>query len=474
MNQLTSNDLKKIIARRDRRFDGRFYFGVKTTKIYCRPVCPARPKPENIIIFKSLAEAEKNGFRACLRCRPDVAPGSKLLDGTLNTVSRALRIINNSFDDDDLQIPTLAASLGVSERHVRRLFAEHLGASPIEIITAQRLHFAKQMIQTATIPIYEVAFAAGFQSLRRFNEAFKARYRTTPSALRKIKKTTTDSSFSLKLAIRLPYDWQSVIAYLKKYEIFGVECIQDEKYCRFIPHEDGSFKSKGYGTITVSHPKQAEFLLVQCTDISVGKVRAILTRLKHLFDTDHNPAHLPTFKGLTPNGIRVPGCFDPFETAISIILNQSDSQKQSTSQIKALVQHFGQQLDDNESGPVFMFPSASTLAAASLQEGGITQTKAHAIREFSRAVCNGSINFYSYSEFSAIASPLKQIKGITPWAIAMIRMRCLGDPDAFPESDSIVQKTIERKLVKQSQWTSSRAYLAHIIWRNFGNHLNIR
>lgn len=177
----------KAITRRDPRFDGVFYFGVKTTHIYCRPVCPAKPKPENIVIFKSGADAERAGYRACLRCHPDMPAGSKFFAGTKNTISTALRLIQKRLPETGLNIPQLAHSLGMTDRHVRRLFDQHLGVSPQKVISSQKLHLAKEMLQRTCTSITDIAYTAGYRSIRRFNEAFKNKYTQSPSSFRKTK-----------------------------------------------------------------------------------------------------------------------------------------------------------------------------------------------------------------------------------------------------------------------------------------------
>jgi len=456
---------KNIIERRDRRFDGRFYFGVKTTGIYCRPVCPAKPKPENILIFKSASEAEKAGFRACLRCHPDLAPGSKFLDGTINTVSRALRLLNDS-SGADWTIQKLAASLGMTDRHLRRLFDEHLGASPVEILITQRLHLAKQLLQETATPITEIALASGFQSIRRFNEAFKSRYRKSPSELRKTRSQNATDGLSLKIPIRLPYDWPAVMAYLTRHETYGLEHMEHETYQRFIP------RGKKFGSVVVSMKPKQDFLNVKFSNIPLTDVRFVLGRLKNLFDTDHNPVHLPSTKGLSSNGIRVPGSFDPFETAVAIILSQLVSSEQARAKLKTLIERFGRKIGRHTSGDVFEFPTPAILANAKIEEIGLTRNKAHAIRELSRAVQNGTVDFKAHIDFSKATERLLRIRGIGPWTATMIAMRCLGDSDAFPEFDLIIQRALRKKLAHQKDWASSRAYLTHCLWRDFSRVLS--
>jgi len=464
MKDLNDDALKAIIARRDRRFDGRLYFGVKTTRIYCRPVCPAKAKPENILIFRSPSEAENHGYRPCLRCHPDVAPGSRLLDGTMKTVSRALRIIHDSADEN-LNVESLACTLGVTDRHLRRLFDEHLGASPIEIMITQRLHFAKQTLQETALPVAEVAFASGFRSLRRFNEAFKSRYHSTPTEFRRRRGVASDDRVSLKIPIRLPYDWDTLLTFLKRHETYGIELIGGDTYRRFIP------QGNTFGSVVIAHRPKQDYLSAQFIDVPLTEIRFVLARIKTLFDTDHNPANMPVTKPLEPRGIRVPASFDPFETAVSIILSQLVSTTNAKALLRRLVEQFGQKIGEFSGQPVFAFPSPAVLATAKVEKVGMTQTRAAAIRELAKAVLAGAINFKAPMDFAVAERKHLGIKGIGPWTAAMVSMRCLGNPDAFPELDLIVRRALASNLVNPSQWATSRAYLTHCLWRDYGQTL---
>jgi len=486
MGTLSEDDLKKVIARRDRRFDGQFYFGVSTTKIYCRPVCPAQPKPEHIKIFKSSTEAERHGYRPCKRCRPDLAPGCKFLDGTANSVLRALRILDASLGEH-LSVDDLANTLGISDRHLRRLFDEHLGASPLEVIATQRLHFCKQLVEASTIPFNEIAFLSGFQSVRRFNEVFKSRFYTSPSILRKEQKcgtsmsVITESELVIKIPVRLPYDWKTVLSYLRGHECYGVESISDGQYQRFFVGNkfsanelsDGQISDdQKVGRIRVSDETEHGFLSITLLHIPLTHIRFVLTRCKQLFDTEHNPAHLPSSETLDPKGIRVPGSFDPFETAVSIILGQLVSIAHARTNLKTLVKKFGNYLTTIDAKDVYQFPSAAVLAEAPVETIGITKIKAHAISALATAVMRGEIDFTAFADFSEMHVKILSIKGIGPWTAAMISMRCLGDPDAFPHADLIIKRALDQQLADHSEWSSSRAYLTHCLWRDYAHLLS--
>jgi AraC family transcriptional regulator of adaptative response / DNA-3-methyladenine glycosylase II len=461
MDRKPDTYFKNIIARRDPRYDGRFYFGVKTTGIYCRPICPAKPKPENILIFRSPSEAERAGYRPCLRCHPDLAPGMKRVSEAERLVSRALRVIQAS-PLENLTIQTLADELQVTDRHVRRLFEQYLGASPIEIMITQRLHLAKQMIQETSAPLTEIAFAVGFQSIRRFNEAFKDGYHSSPSSLRKEGESPQKGPWSLKIPIRLPYDWEQVMAYLKRHETYGLEHVEAHRYRRFIP------KGKKFGVLIVSPALQRDYLTAEFLDIPLREIRFLLARVKNLFDTDHNPLHLPRSGKRRGAGIRVPGSFDPFETAISIILSQLVSTEQAKQTLKKLVCRYGRLIGHHETLEVFEFPQPRALAQAHVQAIGLPRARARAIRELSRGVSDGSIDFTAQGGLTEMKERLLRIHGIGPWTATMIAMRCLNDGDAFPESDLVIEKVVKKNLVDPAAWTSSRAYLTHIVWREYG------
>lgn len=458
MKELSTDDLKKIINRRDPRYDGRFYFGVKTTGIYCRPVCPAKPKPENILIFKSASEAENAGFRPCLRCRPDVAPGSKLLQGTVNSVSRALRIIDETAEEN-MDVMTLAEKVGMTDRHLRRLFDEHLGASPIEILVTKRLHLAKQLIVQTRSPITEIALAVGFKSIRRFNEAFKQLYKVPPSEVRKnISKGKQAEELTLFVPVRLPFDWQTVLAYLTRHETYGVEQVKDQTYMRFIPLEEG------YATVRVAFDEKLSALRIQTSDLPLLRVRSTMALLKHLFDTEHNPKHLPENKKLSPQGVRIPGCFDGFEVAVSIILGQLVSTEHAKKKIKDLVLRFGGKKSETEE--VYTFPTPQVLSKAVTEEIGVTKIKASAIRALSQSFVDGEIQLSPTADPEVMRAKLLAIRGIGPWTVEMIAMRCLGDSDAFPANDLIVERAIKSKKLQSEEWASFRAYLVHCLWRD--------
>ncbi len=433
------DDFQKIIERRDPRFDGRFYFGVKTTKIYCRPVCPAKPKTENMVFFRSQSEAEAAGFRPCKRCYSDLAPGSKLLEGTAASVSRALKIIELT-PGEELSTPLLAAKLGMTDRHLRRLFEEHLGASPVEIMITKRLHLARQLLSETKEPVSGIAFAVGFKSLRRFNEAFRKLYHAPPTEFRK--KNASDKGLKLKLLVRAPYDWATMLAFLDRHTTFGQEIVENNSYIRFI----------GEGSATVTYNGKSE-LEVTLKNIPVTEIRNVLSRLKNLFDVTHTPALVPS----KSKGIRIPGSFDDFETAVSIIVGQLISTSQAKQKMKLIVETFG--LDPKN------------LMKAEIEKIGMTKIKAGAIRELARLYSKGEIDLSRKAELKETRAQLLSIRGIGPWTVEMIAMRCLGDSDAWPAKDLIIARAINMKLEKEKSWSTFRGYLTHYLWREYAGSI---
>jgi len=464
MKQLTDSDYRQIIERRDARYDGRFYCGVTTTKIYCRPVCPARPKFKNIIIYKSPSAAEKAGYRACLRCRPDIAPGCKSIDTGKNIVTSALRLIEENIAGNQ-SIESLALTLGISPRHLRRVFEEYLGASPIEIIQTRKLHLAKQLILETDSPIGEIAFAAGFNSIRRFNEAFKASYRMPPSKFRskQVTEPPKKDTITLNLLVRKPYDFATTLAYLKRHAAHGIEKVTSNAYERYIPNK------QSYSTLRVTFNKKQDALQINLKGVELGQVSQLLVKLRRLFDVDHNPAHLPDTLPARQAGVRVPGSFDPFETAVSIILSQLISVQQATLKLAQLIQQFGTLLDQKT---LYSFPAPADLLAAEVETIGITRTKANAIRVLSSMVHDKELHFSYSSDLNTTRKLLLSIRGIGPWTTEMILMRCFCDADAFPKNDLIIRRALDQGLADESLWRTNRSYMTHHIWNTFATTLS--
>ncbi|HKT53433.1 MAG TPA: DNA-3-methyladenine glycosylase 2 family protein, partial [Caulobacteraceae bacterium] len=315
----------RALSTRDARFDGRLFVGVKTTGIYCRPICPARtPKRENVRFFPSAAAAREAGFRPCLRCRPETSPESSAWRGTAATVSRALRLIEAGALDQG-GAPELATRLGVGERQLRRLFQEHLGASPLAVAQTRRIHLAKQLIHETALPMTEVAMAAGFGSVRRFNETFKALFGRPPAALRRGRGVgVAADAITVSLAFRPPYNWDVLLAFLGARAIPGIEVVERGVYSRTIGLGDAR------GILSVRHgPKDRLKVTVRFPRPTA--LPSIIARVRRVFDLAADPAaiaeDLSGDKGLAlliaaRPGLRVPGAWDGFELAVRAILGQ--------------------------------------------------------------------------------------------------------------------------------------------------------
>lgn len=385
------------------------------------------------------------------------------------SIKRALSLIESSIDrgeDEFFNVEKLADSLGMTSRHLRRLFQEHLGASPIEIITTQKLHLAKKLILETALPLSEVAHSSGFKSIRRFNEAFKKAYHSPPSEWRQQKNSgKKNDQLILSFPLRQPFDWKSILAFLIRHETHGVEKVLPDRYIRFITDK------KSYGKIEISYDKKSSSLKMLLQNVNLIEIRSIISRVKSLFDLNHNPADLPKSKNISPKGIRIPGAFDAYETAISIILGQLISTDQARAKMKSLVLKYGI-LISKSPDEVYLFPTPNKLKNAQLEELGMTRHKANAIRELSRLIDEKNLVLDHSVDLDETKSLLLKIKGIGAWTTEMIAMRCLGDSDAYPKKDLIVMRAIEAGLVNEEEWSSQRAYLTHILWREYGKKLS--
>ena len=474
MEEIDTDTLYKALSSRDPRYDGRFYVGVRTTGIYCRPTCPARPKKENVQFFKSKAEAEKAGYRPCLRCRPDLSPTSIQWQGTAAVVARAFGMINRG-DADGNRLSGLADRLGMTDRHLRRLFQEHLGASPIEVAISRRLHLARQLLSQTGLSITDIALASGFNSLRRFNDAFVTTYRRNPSDFRKGAEESAAAAETITL--RIPYidryDWDNLIRYFARHEVHGVDAIENDCYLRHLK------TSGGESFVRVAHLEQSHSLQVSLKIRDFSQIRPLIDTIRCVFDLDHNPRQIEIPHScpdevrvvLEENaGLRVPGAFDPFETAVSVILGQLVSTAQGRLNLKKLVEKYGEK-STGSSHPRLshFFPSPAVLATEDLTSLGFTKVRSNAIRELAAACHAGTLDLSRTCDLARTRKALLLIKGIGPWTVEMIALRCLGDTDAFPASDLIIDRALERYRFLPEQFSPWKSYLALALWKTQAN-----
>src|SRR5215510_5018719 len=367
---------------RDARFDGRFFIAVTTTRVYCRPICPARaPKDAHVRYFATAAAAEAAGFRPCLRCRPEASPGTPAWFGTSSVVSRALRLIADGALDE-ASVDALADRLGVTARHLRRLFLHHLGATPSDVALTRRIHFAKKLLDETSLPFKEVAFAAGFGSVRRFNGQIRRTYRRTPSELRRLARQAPPvepGCYRFRLSYRPPYDWNAVLAFLRARATPGVEVVDDVSYRRTIAVD------RQPGVIAVSRHDSGTALDVDVRFPDPRALLSIVERVRRLFDLGADPAviaghlHLdPLLRGPLAQypGIRTPGAWDGFELAVRAIVGQQISVRGATTLAGRLASLWGTAIDGG-AGLVRLFPTPMQLMHAAVERARCGKRRNH-------------------------------------------------------------------------------------------------
>jgi AraC family transcriptional regulator of adaptative response / DNA-3-methyladenine glycosylase II len=478
----------QALRTRDERFDGRLFVGVLSTGIYCRPVCPAKPaRLENCRFFASAAAAQQAGFRPCLRCRPETAPDAGSWRGTSNTVQRGLALIaQGELDGDDASVEALAERLGVGGRQLRRLFQQHLGASPLSVAQTRRVLFAKELIHDTHLPMGEIALAAGFGSIRRYNETFQQLYGRPPSALRdKRAATWADGSVAatgvtVRLRYRPPYDWTQVLAHLRARAVEGVECVDGATYRRTV-RQDGAT-----GTIEVAHLPERRSLSARVRFPSVRSLTGIVARIRRVFDLGADVttigAHLAVDPLLGPlvaqrPGVRVPGGWDGFETAVRAVLGQQVSVKAARGLVGQLAALCGtRMLRDQSDDPSLMlaFPDAAQVASADLRPLRVPRARRQALTELARAAAADPHLFDPQDTVELTVTKLRAIPGIGEWTAQYIALRAAREPDAFPAGDAGLLRSATRlagaavsaaELARRAErWRPWRGYAAQHLW----------
>jgi AraC family transcriptional regulator of adaptative response / DNA-3-methyladenine glycosylase II len=471
----------RAVTQRDPRFDGRFFTGVKTTGIYCRPICPARtPRKENIAFFPSAAAAQEAGFRPCLRCRPETAPDLGAWRGTSNTVSRALALIEHGALDDK-RLDCFAERLGIGERHLRRLFQQHLGASPIAVAQTRRVLLGKQLIHETRLPMAEIAFAAGFGSIRRFNETFQTLFGRAPRELRRAGATEAPAGPTGEIALLLryhpPYDWPTMLDFLRRRAIAGIEVVAADHYRRTIALDSVQ------GTVTVEHAAAANALRATVRFPKLTALPAIIARLRRVFDLGADPiaiaAHLEQDPMLLPlvkarPGLRVPGNWDGFELAIRAVLGQQITVAAARGLAAKLVARYGKPLRHPEGALTHVFPEPKLLAKADLATLGMPRSRAAALSAVAKDAIADPQLFEATGELDDAIEKLRAIRGVGEWTAHYIALRQLREPDAFPASDIGLMRAIAKQegrpysatelLSRADPWRPWRAYAAQHLW----------
>jgi AraC family transcriptional regulator of adaptative response / DNA-3-methyladenine glycosylase II len=483
---LDDNQCYRALRTHDARFDGRFFVGVATTRIYCRPVCTARtPNRGNCHFFPSAAAAEAGGFRPCLRCRPELAPGYASVDANRRLAQAAAGLIEDG-RLADARLPDLAQALGVTDRHLRRVFQQEFGVAPVEFAQTQRLLLAKRLLTDTDMAVLDVAMASGFASLRRFNHLFRTRYRLTPAELRrKSPARAPGDRLSFDLAYRPPYAWDEMLAFLERRAIAGVEAVEDGVYLRTVRIEPSgpalragaAAPASRVGWIGVAPSKRRSALRVTVSASLAGVIPPLLARVKHLFDLACHPEEISAALGplaAAHPGLRLPGAIDGFEVAVRAILGQQVTVKAASTLAARFAQAFGEPAATPYGALRTVFPAPAAIAAlepADIARHGVIASRARAIVALAREIAAGRLRLEPNVPVDAAVAALEALPGVGPWTAQYVAMRALAWPDAFPHPDVAVLKamkhpTAARALEDADAWRPWRAYAVLHLWKS--------
>jgi AraC family transcriptional regulator of adaptative response / DNA-3-methyladenine glycosylase II len=472
--QLNPDSCYQALLAHDPRFDGVFFVAVRSTKIYCRTVCPTKtPMFKNCTFYSTAAAAENAGYRPCLRCRPELAPGNASVD----SVSRLAAIAINRIEDGalaDLGIEDLSAEMGISSRHLRRVIEAEFGVPPIQIAQTQRLLLAKRLLHDTNLPITEIAFASGFSSVRRFNALFLERYNLNPTQLRKRAVEHKSPYLTCEVSYRMPFDWYGLLQFLATRACPGVELVQDETYIR-----TASF-GKHSGWLAIRQNMEKNTLSIQISTSLAPVLLNVVARCKRLMDTQAEPAMISSHLGIISKGregLRVPGAFNGFELALRAVLGQQISVKAASTLNGRIAQKFGIEIETPYPELNRLAPTAEALAKLDADDFsglGITGSRINSILALAQAVASGSLSLEPGQDVELTSNKLKMLPGIGDWTAQYITMRALAWPDAFPHSDLGIKKALALKSEKQilehaEQWRPWRSYAAMHLWKSLEN-----
>jgi AraC family transcriptional regulator of adaptative response / DNA-3-methyladenine glycosylase II len=465
----------EVVKARDARFDGVFFVGVSTTGVYCRPICRVRtPGRDRCSYFANAASAEAAGFRPCLRCRPELAPGNAPADAVQRVANAAVaRIEAGALTGGSVE--KLAAELGVSSRQLHRVVEAEYGVSPLALAQTQRLLLAKQLLTDTSLRVIDVAFGSGFASVRQFNRQFRQAYRLNPLGLRKQSvRVAASPHMLLKLGFRAPLAWQPLVRFLAGRAGTRTEKVSGDSYLRTV-------RVGAHRGFIIAEPLGPGLLGVQVSSSLLPVLPQLRTRLRRLFDLEANPLAVdallrrqPELRGHVKRapGLRVPGALDGFELALRAVLGQQISVKAATTIFGRFVDTFGGTVATPDPDVDRFAPDASEVAEASLQQlidRGLTRQRAETVRALSRAVADGVVKLEPPVDFTAMRGVLQELPGIGPWTAEYVAMRALGDPDAFPHSDLGLLQALQLEkpaalLARAEAWRPFRAYAALHLW----------
>ena len=459
---------------RDHRFDGKFFVGVKTTGIYCRPICPAKPKRENVEFFHSHIEAEKSGYRPCLRCRPESAPQSPAWIGKSAVVQRAVKVLNaqEALEFDEEKFANL---FGVTARHLRRLFVDEIGKTPKQLSYENRLNIARKLLSETALPITEIAFASGFASIRRFNDAFLERFKKSPREIRRV-KIPPGEGLKVSLPYRPPFDFDGLIKSYTNHRVGDLEWFEEGKMHRLI-----SLNGK-IGQIAISNDSENSAVIVEVDFPDTSAIHVILSRVRSLFDLDSDPVVIANsletdaeIKKLLKKfpGIRLASGWDPFEIAIGSILGQLVSVERGRGLLRDLIDMLGKDSGLVREGKMIkLFPSPQAIAAADLTRLKTTGVRKQTLIEFSKAIAENKISLEPTQDVDEFLKKVLAVRGIGPWTANYMALKVLRHTDTFPSSDLILARALEihplEVIAKMSPW---RGYAAALLWRSYSGTL---
>jgi AraC family transcriptional regulator of adaptative response / DNA-3-methyladenine glycosylase II len=489
---LSANICQQARLSRDSRFDGKFFTAVLTTGIFCRPTCPARaPKEENVRYYENAMQAQIAGYQPCKRCLPELAPATKLPISAGQLIRATEQCSNNT---------ELSQQLSLSDRQIRRLFQQHFGLSPSLYFQQQKLLLARKLLTTSTLSITDIAFAAGFKSIRRFNEAIKKQYQATPSQIRQFNKransndneivnTQQGQPVQIRLSYRPPFDWPLMLSFIKQRQIPSIERITDSSYSRTITIDNIT------GWLHVEHHKSK---LELCLTVKLSDYRVInqvIKNVRRMFDLDADMQvihqHLQQNKQLATviehvPGMRLPGCWDLFEFSIRAILGQQISVKAATTLANRISEKYGEKAPENPWQIAVQFPTPKLLKNVDYADIGLTKTRIQTLQNWVNYYIAAQLSdhniFKNYAQVEQLEQALISIKGIGPWTANYLAMRGLSDPDAFPSADlgiiKALKSTSQNKpnnkeiLTMAEQWRPWRSYAALYLWHSLSLNPN--
>ncbi|MBW4636512.1 MAG: DNA-3-methyladenine glycosylase 2 [Iphinoe sp. HA4291-MV1] len=472
MTTLDANCCYQAVLTRDPRFDGVFFVGVSTTRIYCRTICSAKtPQKKNCTFYSSAAAAEQSGFRPCLVCRPELAPSNVCIDITGRLAAAVVRQIEDgTFMEQRFEY--LAQELGVSEQHLHQVVHQEFGVSPIDLLQTHRLLLAKRLLTDTALSIADVAYASGFDSLRSFNILFQDRYRLNPTQLRRAKtaKTTQDYLVS-EVAYRPPLDWEALLSYLRVHAIAGVEMVEGDRYFRTVR------QGQQQGWLMVEPAREKNALQVKFSLSLLPVLLSVLARVKALFDLAVEPEQIAAHLGslaLHHPGLRVPGAFDSFEVAVRTILGQQVSVKAATTLMGRFVQCFGEPISTPFPTLTHLTPTAKQVAQVDITaivKLGIIRKRAASILALAQAIAQRTISLTPGCSIDQTIAQLQELPGIGIWTAQYIAMRVLADSDAFLHTDLGIQQALgessaKRILAFAARWQPWRSYATLHLWKS--------